>query len=167
MNPVRTEQTRDMASHPSPEILDLPIEIRYIEHSTGTTPSFSSYWQPEPAEIEALMGGGGVKVTSIGILPPMKVEVVSFVEPGVPAAEGSERMSYSVSLSGHGVDAEKAKAAFETFVGELRDATSEGGSGPSGSISGSENGTPFTLQASDVAASGDADAGDQEGTDGG
>lgn len=89
MNPVRTEQTHDVANHPSPDILDIPIEITYFEHSTGVTPSYSSYWQPEPVELETLMAGGGVKITAIGILSPMKVEVVSFAEPGEPAAEGS------------------------------------------------------------------------------
>ena len=86
MTPVRTQQTRDTATHPHPDVMDLPVEITYAEHSTGVIASYASYWQPEPAELEALMAGGGVKITLIGILPPQKVEVVSFepagAEPG-------------------------------------------------------------------------------------
>lgn len=47
-------------------------------------------------------------------------------------------MSYSVSGSGHGVDAEQAKAAFAEFVAALDEATSEQGTKFQGSLSGGE-----------------------------
>lgn len=82
VTPVRTAQTLDTATHPSPEVIDLPVEISYVEGSDSVTALYSSYWQPEPAELEALMAGGGVKITLIGSLPPQMVEVVSFERPG-------------------------------------------------------------------------------------
>lgn len=57
-------------------------------------------------------------------------------------------MSYSVSLSGHGVDAAKAKAAFSDFVKALDEATAEDGTKPGGQISGGERVTEGELAGS-------------------
>jgi hypothetical protein len=78
-------------------------------------------------------------------------------------------MSYSVSGSGHGVNAEKAKAAFEQFVQGLDEATSEQGTKFEGSISGgeydAESGTTnsFSLSASAVRAAAAETADEPEG----
>ena len=59
-------------------------------------------------------------------------------------------MSYSVSGSGHNADLEQVKEAFAAFVSDLDDATAEGGTKFNGTISGSEDGVPFTLTAEDT-----------------
>lgn len=61
-------------------------------------------------------------------------------------------MTYSVSLTGHGASAEDAKGVFEDTVRALRKINAEG-TDPivSGGITGSAgDGTPFSMQASEV-----------------
>lgn len=61
-------------------------------------------------------------------------------------------MSYSMSLSGHGADADDLKEVFENTVRALRAITPDGGTGPGGQISGSGgDGTSFSLSTFDVA----------------
>jgi hypothetical protein len=65
-------------------------------------------------------------------------------------------MSYSVSVSGHGADLDKAVEAFEDFVHALRAATGPGGDGtagaaaPSGTLAITEEGTGRTVVAQEL-----------------
>jgi hypothetical protein len=56
-------------------------------------------------------------------------------------------MSYSISGSGHGANVESVKEAFRDLIEALDEATPDGGTKFTGTISGSEDGEPFSLTA--------------------
>lgn len=87
MIPIRTHDTPGTATAPRAEggelvgsIGPLPYGIEYTEFREGTFATLVTIWRPEPAELEALLAGGAVKVSLLGVsgIPPMKVEAVSF-----------------------------------------------------------------------------------------
>jgi hypothetical protein len=75
-------------------------------------------------------------------------------------------MSYSISVSGHGPEADDVREAFGSLVRALRAATPEGGTGPTGSLTGLDSAAysvdDVTDEAADVE---DADTDEADDTD--
>ena len=61
---------------------ELPVEEGEMVFEGKAVKTYSSYWYPDKDEIEALVNGGVVKLTILGLQPPVMVEACEIIKDG-------------------------------------------------------------------------------------